>query len=95
MPACLAQKSHSHSKVMDIFRTLGSGSLSVTAMLDFSGKANASIHGLGGDDTANIYPPEVVGRGSETQLQVGKKQYSIKNKILLFSVSTLTARDTL
>ena len=37
---------------MDIFRTLGSGSLSVTAMLDFSGKANTSIHGLGQDDTA-------------------------------------------
>ena len=37
---------------MDIFQTLGSGSLSVTAMLDFSGKANTSIHGLGEDDTA-------------------------------------------
>ena len=37
---------------MDIFRTLGSESLSVTAMLDFSGKANTSIHGLGEDDTA-------------------------------------------
>ena len=34
------------------FRTLGSGSLSVTAMLDISGKANTSIHGLGEDDTA-------------------------------------------
>ena len=41
---------------MDIFRTLGSGSLSVTAMLDFSGKANTSIHGLGEDDTAKICP---------------------------------------
>ena len=40
-------------KVMDIFRTLGSGSLSVTAMLEFSGKAKTSIHGLGEDDTAN------------------------------------------
>ena len=39
-------------KVMDIFRTLWSGSLSVAAMLDFSGKANTSIHGLGEDDTA-------------------------------------------
>ena len=38
---------------MNIFRTLGTGSLSVTAMLDFSGKANTSIHGLGEDDTAN------------------------------------------
>ena len=37
---------------MDICRTLGSGSLSVTAMLDFSGLANISIHGLGEDDTA-------------------------------------------
>ena len=36
---------------MDI-RTLGSGSLSVTAMLEFSGEANTSIHGLGEDDTA-------------------------------------------
>ena len=41
---------------MDIFRTLGSGSLSVTAMLDFSGKASTSIHGLGEDDTASITP---------------------------------------
>ena len=39
--------------LMDIFRTLGSGSLSVTAMLDFSGKANTSIHGIREDDTAN------------------------------------------
>ena len=38
---------------MDIFRTLGSGSLSVTATLHFSGKANISIHGLGEDDTAS------------------------------------------
>ena len=37
---------------MDIFRTLGSGSLSVSPMLDFSGKANTSINGLGKDDTA-------------------------------------------
>ena len=37
---------------MDIFRTLGSRSLSVNAMLNFSGKANTSIHGLGEDDTA-------------------------------------------
>ena len=28
-----------------------SGSLSITAMLDFSGKANISIHGLGEDVT--------------------------------------------
>ena len=52
MPACSAQRSHSHKNVMDIFHTLGPGSLSVTAMLDFSGKANTSIHGLGEDDTA-------------------------------------------
>ena len=36
-------------KTYMIFRTLGSGSLSVTVMLDFSGKANTSIHGLGQD----------------------------------------------
>ena len=40
-------------KVMDIFRTLGSGSASVTAMSDFSCKANTSIHGQGEDDTAS------------------------------------------
>ena len=59
MPAYSAQRSHSHLKVMDIFRTLGSGSLSVTAMLDFSGKANTSIHGLGEDDTATNKLPKV------------------------------------
>ena len=37
---------------MDIFWTFGSGSLSVTTMLNFSGEANTSIHGLGEDDTA-------------------------------------------
>ena len=40
---------------MDIFRTLGSRSLSVAAMLNFSGKANTSIHGLGEDDTASLF----------------------------------------
>ena len=40
---------------MDISWTLGSGSLSGTAMSDFSGKANTSIHGLEEDDTASIY----------------------------------------
>ena len=34
------------------FRTLGSRSFSVTTMLIFSGRANASIHALGEDDTA-------------------------------------------
>ena len=38
MHSCLAQRSHSHQKIMDILRTLESGSLSFTAMLDFSGK---------------------------------------------------------
>ena len=38
---------------MDIFRTLGSRSLSVTAMFNFSGKANTSIHGLGEDKMAS------------------------------------------
>ena len=33
------------------FSDLGVGLLSVTAMLDFSGEANTSIHGLGKDDT--------------------------------------------
>ena len=39
---------------MGIFRTVGSGSLSVTAMLGFLGKANTSIHGVGEDDTATL-----------------------------------------
>ena len=39
-------------KVMDIFQTLGSRSLSVNAMLIFSGKTNTAIYGLGVDDTA-------------------------------------------
>ena len=43
--------------IMDIFRTLGSRSLSVTAVLDFSGNANTSIHGLGEDDTATTKWP--------------------------------------
>ena len=43
-------------KLWTFFRTLGSGSLSVTAILDFWGKANTSIHGLGEDDTANGTP---------------------------------------
>ena len=40
----------------DIFRTLRSGSLSLTAMLDFSGKADTSIHGLRVDDSATSQP---------------------------------------
>ena len=36
--------------------SLGPGLLSVTTMLDFSGKANTSIHGLGEDDTASPSP---------------------------------------
>ena len=51
MPACSAQRSQSF-KNYEHFRTLGSGSLSVPAMMDFLGKANISIHGLGEDDTA-------------------------------------------
>ena len=47
---------------MDIFRTLRSGSLSVTAILDFSGKANTSIHGLGEDDTATLFVAEYAER---------------------------------
>ena len=42
---------------MNIFRTPGSKSLSVTAILknvDFSSKTNAAIHGLGEDVTARI-----------------------------------------
>ena len=37
MHACSAQRSHSHKNFMDIFRTLESESLSLTAILDFSG----------------------------------------------------------
>ena len=53
----------SHWKVMDIFRTLGSWSLSVTAMLNFSGKANTSIHGLWEDDTARPGQPVELAEG--------------------------------
>ena len=42
-----------------IVLTIGSGSLSVIAMLDFLGKEDTSIHGVGEDDTANIKPPSV------------------------------------
>ena len=56
MPACSAQRWHSHYKVMGIFRTLGSGPLSVTAILDFSGKSNTSIPGLEEEDTATLIP---------------------------------------
>ena len=45
---------------MVIFRPLESGSLSDTAMWDFSGKAYTSIHGLGEDDTARGSPAEKV-----------------------------------
>ena len=38
---------------MDIFRTLGSRSLSVTDMLNFSGGTSTSIHSLGEDGTTN------------------------------------------
>ena len=38
------------------FSTLGAGSLSVTTMLDFSGKANTSIHSLGEDNKATQSP---------------------------------------
>ena len=43
-------------KIYDIFRTFGSGSLSVTAMLDCPGKANTPFYGLGEDDTSSTGP---------------------------------------
>ena len=49
------ESDYNNSEVMDIFRTLGSRSLTVTAMLNFSGEANTSIDGLGEDDTAIIF----------------------------------------
>ena len=55
---------------MDIYRTLGSRSLSVTALLNFSGKANTSIHGLGGDDKANCRPAR---EAPETQMTKNKR----------------------
>ena len=58
--------------ITDIFRTLGSGSLSVTAMLDFSGKANTSIHGLGEDDTASRQLPCKAKRQYLLTLQVSR-----------------------
>ena len=43
-------------KSYEHFSDLGVRSLSVTTMLNFSGKANTSIHGLGEDDTARLDP---------------------------------------
>ena len=55
--AAKSLKSYGH------FLTLGSRSLSVTAMLLFSCEANTSIHGLEKDDTASVRPPlEMVDR---------------------------------
>ena len=54
---------------MDIFRTSGSGSLSVTAMLDFSGKANTSIQGLGEEDTAILGVAETVQIGLDLNIE--------------------------
>ena len=60
---------------MDIYRTLGSRSLSVTALLNFSGKANTSIHGLGGDDKANCRPAR---EASETQMTKNKRHSDLQ-----------------
>ena len=51
---------------MDIFRTLGSRSLSVTAMLNFLGKAKISIHGLGEEDTSKFVPGHAARKEPET-----------------------------
>ena len=67
MNARLAPEAEKFQPQIDIFWTLGSGSLSVTAMLDFSGKADTSIHGLGEDDTANEWQqPQTLKRHSPT-----------------------------
>ena len=65
---------------MDIFRTLGSGSLSVTAMLDFSGKSNTSIHGLGEDDMASF---EWIQSVAETFSHAGATRYHAKQHFTL------------
>ena len=44
---------------MDIFRALGARMLSVTTILNFPGKANTSINGLGEDDTATLHEAPV------------------------------------
>ena len=60
---------------MDIYRTLGSRSLSVTALLNFSGKGNTSIHGLGGDDKANCRPAR---EAPETQMTKNKRHSDLQ-----------------
>ena len=60
---------------MDIFRTSGSRSLSVTALLNFSGKANTSIHSLGGDDKANCRPAR---EAPETQMTKNKRHSDLQ-----------------
>ena len=54
MPAFSSHSSHSQKNVMEIFRTLGSRSLSVIAILIFSGKTHTAIHGLSEEDTATL-----------------------------------------
>ena len=63
------------SSVMDIYRILGSSSLSVSALLNFSGKANTSIHGLGGDDKANCRPAR---EAPETQMTKNKRHSDLQ-----------------
>ena len=64
---------------MDILRNLRSGSLSVTAILNFSGKANTSIHGLGEDDTETLLVAEYAERRHYDTLYVaeyaGRRHY--------------------
>ena len=75
---------------MDIYRTLGSRSLSVTALLIFSGKANTSIHGLGGDDKANCRPAR---EAPETQMTKNKRHSDLqarRDKKLIANGTNLT-----
>ena len=54
------------------------GSFSVTAMLDFSGKANTSIHGLGEDDTPGPTRDSGVARNYFRHWNVDKIQYGLQ-----------------
>ena len=77
---------------MDIFKTLGSGSLSATAMLDFSGKANTSIHGLVEDDTASMELVLHVGIISDTISHVSVTRYSYIAMTFVYIDDDITMR---
>ena len=69
----VAQSLKSYGHLSDL--AMGSRSLSVTALLNFSGKANTSIHGLGEDDKANCRPAR---EAPETQMTKNKRHSDLQ-----------------